>query len=266
MGYYPPHVLVADARRFGVEVLPPDINKSSGSYTVENGAIRVSLRQLKGMSDGALESILSERAKGIFSSLRDFVLRTDVSRPILENLVKVGAFDSLGSRTDLLMQLPDLAELKRKAGKGTKPLFEDEVPTVKFLDTSDDDRKAKLLIERELLSLNLSAHPLDFYNSDNGITRMKDLPLVPAGKHVKIAGSVIRYQTPPARNGKRVVYVIMEDGTGIADVTVFSDVQDKCGQVLFRESWLAVEGKIQRRGPKATSIIAENLSPMNWNN
>jgi DNA polymerase III alpha subunit len=54
----------------------------------------------------------------------------------------------------------------------------------------------------------------------------------------------------------------MEDGTGIADVTVFSDVQNKCGQVLFREGWLVVKGKVQRRGPKALSIIAEHLSPL----
>ena len=95
---------------------------------------------------------------------------------------------------------------------------------------------------------------------------MKDLPIVPTGKHVKIVGSVIRYQTPPTRNGKRVVYVIMEDGTGIADVTVFSDAQEKCGQVLFREGWLMVRGKVQRRGPKALSIIAEDLSPVKWEN
>ena len=264
MGYYPPHVLVAEAKRFGVEVLLPDINKSLDHYTVDNGAIRVSLKQLKGMSEEALESILSARANGRFTSLRDFVLRIDVSRPILENLAKVGAFDSLGNRSDLLLQIPKLSELKRKVLKGTRPLFEDGIPEVElFADDSKDDIRSRLLIERELLSLNLSAHPLDFYNYDNGITKMKDLPSIPTGRRVKLVGSVIRYQTPPTRNGKRVVYVIMEDGTGIADVTVFSDVQEKCGQVLFREGWLTVEGKIQRRGQKSTSIIAENLSPLN---
>ena len=54
----------------------------------------------------------------------------------------------------------------------------------------------------------------------------------------------------------------MGEDRGIADVTVFSDVQEKCGQVLFRESWLKVKGKIQRRGPKALSIIAEDLLPL----
>ena len=56
----------------------------------------------------------------------------------------------------------------------------------------------------------------------------------------------------------------MEDGTGIADVTVFADVQEKCGKVLFREGWLTVKGKVQRRGAKALSIIAENLEPLNF--
>jgi len=94
---------------------------------------------------------------------------------------------------------------------------------------------------------------------------VKDLPSIATGKTVKIIGSVIRYQTPPTRNGKRVVYIIIEDGTGVADVTVFSNVQEKCGQVLFREGWLVVKGKVQRRGPKALSIIAEDLAAARWN-
>jgi len=264
MGYYPPRVLVADARRLGVKILPLDINNSYENYVVEGNAIRVSLRQLKGMSEEALKSILSERGKGRFTSLKDFVLRTNTSQPIVENLVRVGAFDSLGGRNQLLLQVPKLINFKRRIDKRTRPLFEEIQPESETTGDADyNDNKARMLIEKELLSLNLSAHPLDFFPFDNGFTRMKALPLIATGETVRIVGSVIRYQTPPTRNGKRVVYIIMEDGTGIADVTVFSDVQEKCGQVLFREGWLIVEGKIQRRGPKALSIIAEDLSPLN---
>ena len=263
MGYYPQHVLIADAKRCGVKILPPEINHSFDRYTVEDGTIRVSLRQLKGMSKEALESILSERAKGKFTSPRDFVLRTNTSQPITENLIKVGAFNSLADRNELLAQLPDLVKLKHKTAKRTRPLFEDaDLESSSKKELVPDDRKAKMLTEWELLSLNLSAHPLDFLPSGNGITRMKGLHSIATGKSVRIIGSVIGYQTPPTRNGNRVVYIIMEDGTGIADVTVFGDVQEKCGQVLFRESWLVVQGKIQRRGPKALSIIAEDLSPL----
>ncbi len=267
MGYYPSSVLIADAKRFGVEILPLDINSSLDRYAVEDGSIRVSLKQLRGMSREAQESILSERAKGKFTSLRNFVLRTNVSQPILVNLLRIGAFDSLGSRKKLLLELPKLLNLKRKTGSGARPLFEDAKPEVNLgAGTPGDDRKAKMGVERELLSLNLSAHPLDFYPLDNGFTRMKDLPKIATGRTVRIAGSVIRYQTPPTRNGNRVVYVIMEDGTGVADVTVFSDVQEKCGQVLFREGWLIVKGKVQRRGIKSISIIAKDLSPLNMAN
>ncbi|HEY90414.1 MAG TPA: DNA polymerase III subunit alpha, partial [Dehalococcoidia bacterium] len=263
MGYYPPRVLVADARRMGVKVLPPDVNHSSDCYTVENGAIRVSLRQLKGMSEEALESILTARTGGRFVSLRDFVLRTNTSQPIIENLARVGAFDSLVTCDELRKQLPGLLRLKQKGSRGTRPLFEDAWPERDITTKgTSGNRKKRMLAERELLSLDLSAHPLDFLPGENGFTRMKDLPTVATGKRVRLAGSVITYQTPPTRNGNRVVYIIMEDGTGLADITVFKDVQEKYGQVLFREGWLRVIGKVQRRGPKALSIIAEDLRPL----
>jgi len=263
MGYYPSRVLVAEAQRSGVEVLPQDINRSLDRYTVEDGAIRVSLGQLKGMSDGALKSILSERKRRGFTSLRDFVLRTGVSRPIVENLVKVGAFDSLGPRDGLLRQLPGLLKLKQRVLRGTSPMCDDVEPEQETPgEARCVDKRARMQVERELLSLDLSAHPLDFLGLDSGFTRMRDLPSVATGSTVKLAGSVIRYQTPPTRNGNRVVYVIMEDGTGVADVTVFGDVQEKCGQVLFRAGWLAVRGKVQRRGKKGVSVIADDLSPL----
>jgi len=265
MGYYPPRVLVADARRHGVGILPVDINQSIDNYTAEDGAIRISLRQLKGMSEEVLASILSEKAKSKFTSLRDFVLRTNASQPITENLVRVGAFDSLGNRDELLKQVPMLINLKHKVGKGVRSLFRDmpseEQLTASGITRSDNTNiKSKMLIERELLSLDLSAHPLDFIPFEKRITRMKDLQIVATGRSVTVAGSVIRYQTPPTRNGNRVVYVIIEDGTGVADVTVFADVQEKYGEVLFKEGWLLIRGKVQRRGPKSLSIIAEELS------
>ncbi|MFC1916301.1 DNA polymerase III subunit alpha [Chloroflexota bacterium] len=263
MGYYPSRVLVADAKRFGVKVLPLDINKSLDFFTMENGAIRISLRQLRGMSEEAIKSILSEREKKPFTSLGDFVLRADVNQPIMENLIKVGAFDSFGNTEELLIKVSKLINLKHRTGKGIRALFEDTMSTAPAIkEETSQDRKGKMKVERELLSLELSAHPLEFLPQDNGFTKMKDLSSIPTGQSIKLAGSVIRYQTPPTRNGNRVVYVIMEDGTGIADVTVFRDVQEKCGQVLFREGWLIVHGKIQRRGPEATSIIAEELSPL----
>jgi error-prone DNA polymerase len=119
MGYYPPRVLAAEARRCGAAVLPPDVNKSSGLYTVEGQAIRVSLSQVKGISREAVASIIHERGKANFTSLWDFVLRVEASQPVIENLVKVGALDALGSRGEMLAEIPGLLQFKRrKAGAG----------------------------------------------------------------------------------------------------------------------------------------------------
>jgi error-prone DNA polymerase len=261
MGYYPSRVLIADARRFGVNILPLDVNSSLDRFTAKNGAIRISFAQLKGISGDEIKSILNERRAGEFCSLRDFVLRTNISQPSLENLVKVGACDAFGSRKELLLQIPKLLSLRQRTRKSPR-LFElaEPMPSTVHDGSEADEVLNKMLAERELLSLDLSAHPFDFIQLDDGVVRMKDLASIATGKPVTIAGSVIRYQTPTTRNGNRVVYIIMEDGTGIADVTVFKDVQEKCGQVLFREGWLMVKGTVQRRGPKSLSIIANELS------
>jgi error-prone DNA polymerase len=263
MGYYPPRVLVAEARRSGVTVLPPDVNASLDHYTVESSSIRVGLSQVKGITGEAVACIISEQKKDKFSSLRDFVLRVEASLPIFENLVKVGALDALGNRGDMLQELPDLLQFKRRNVSGKLELLGDILPeVVRETERSKYDKRESLIAERELLSLDLSAHPLDFCNLGNGFTQVKELPSLKTGQSVKIAGSVIRYQTPPTRSGKRVVYIIMEDGTGVADVTVFHDVQERCGKYLFRSGWLEVRGKIQRRGPKSLSIIANEVIPL----
>ncbi|MBT3362084.1 MAG: DNA polymerase III subunit alpha [Chloroflexi bacterium] len=257
MGYYPPRVLVAEAKRSGVTILPPDINRSFDFFSVENGAIRISLAQIKGMSEGALISIQATKKNGDFTSLRDFMSRTEVSRPITENLIRVGAFDRFGSRNHLLMQFSDIFTNKQRSMKGAKQLLEHDEPEANS--PFEQPNAEARIAERDLLSIDLSSHPLDHYINDRDITQMKDLPSLKIGAKIKLVGGVIRYQTPPTRNGNRVVYIIMEDGTGIADVTVFNNVQEACGEVLFREPWLVVTGKIQKRGPKATSVIAESV-------
>jgi error-prone DNA polymerase len=263
MGYYPPRVLLAEAKRSGVQVLPLDINRSQRDYSVEGNAIRIGFMQLKGISSEAIESILNERAKSVFTSLSDFILRVDINRRSVENLIKTGACSSFGTAEGLLSEIPALCNLKHRDERGSLPMFADndifEAVSPKIERNSSE---TDMFIERKLLSLDISTHPLDFFDTGTGVTQMKDLKHKGTGNTVSIAGSVIRYQTPPTRNGKRVMYIIMEDGTGIADITVFNDVQEKYGSILFREGWLLVKGKIQRRGPKALSIIAQELSAL----
>jgi error-prone DNA polymerase len=251
MGYYPARVLVAEARRFGVEVLGLDVNHSFNEYTVENGAIRVGFRQLKGISQNEVDQIIKERERGSFTSVEDFLGRCHINRSSFENIAMVGGFGTSIPRSQLNSQLP-----------GFSFTYDDNERysnnSLQFSVTNTDDNFSRLKYERELLGLDLSAHPLDFFNL-KGITRMSELKGLSIGKTVTVVGSVIRYQTPPTRNRKRVMFIILEDGTGVADVTVFDDVRSKYGSLLFREGWLKITGKIQKRGPKSLSIIANRL-------
>ena len=269
MGYYPSRVLVQYARWQGIKVLPPDINRSLDRYSVYDGAIRVGLSQLKGISGPALTSIFSTRMKhGPFRSLEDFVLRTNVPKPTIENLIKVGAFDSIcDSRSQLISQVGALLKNRKShsQGKQNEMLLLGEASEENLTDASFPSFGARLMqhYELDLLGLPLSGHPMELPDDwIEVITKIKDLKELPANHKVKLAVWAIRYQTPPTWDGTRVVYICAEDGTGIADITLFPDAQERSGEALFKAGLLLVEGTVQRRGPKALSVVAERIAAL----
>ena len=120
MGFYPPHVLVRDSRRRGVEVLPPDINRSDEKCTVVSGAVRIGLNYVKGLGGDEVRKIVAERERGgPFQSLDDFTRRVDLPRGKVERLIYAGAFDSMGrDRRELLMGFGACPSLDRdRAGR-----------------------------------------------------------------------------------------------------------------------------------------------------
>jgi len=269
MGYYPTRTLVQYAKWKGIQILPPDVNKSSDCYTVEAGAVRIGLSQLKGISDTALASILSARERfGPFNSIEDFIRRTNVPSPIMENLVNVGAFDSICESRDRLMgKLCSFMNSARNTrGKSQFEMFqlaEDEGGCSPGLPNTVMDDETKQRIELEILRLPITGHPLDsVIGKLEGITRVKDLKNLPANHPVKLAVWVMRYQAPPTRSGERVIFVCAEDGTGIADIAIFPDAQKRSGEAIFKAGMLLVEGKVQRRGLKALSVVADKVSAL----
>lgn len=269
MGYYPSWVLVQYARWKGIEVLLPDINRSMDCYSLQDGAIRVGLSQLKGISNPALASILNARNKdGQFRSLEDFLLRTNVPKPTTEDLIKVGAFDSIcDSRSQLISQLDSLltSKKRRKHGKQNEMIPLNEVGEENLTDalTPSIDTALWQHYELGLLGLPISGHPLDSLDGRiKGITKIKDLKGLPANHRVKLAVGVIRYQTPPIWDGTRVVYICAADDTGIVDITLFPDAQERSGEALFKAGWLLVEGIVQRRGLHALSVIAYRVAAL----
>lgn len=252
MGYYDANTLCVEARRRGIAILPPDINKSGGDFLVEDGAIRVSLAQVKGMSREVLQAILAGRP---YTSLVDFQKRVKAPRDILENLILSGAFDGLHpNRKQLLWQVPLLAQVE-------EPGF---LPVAEELSLEDFTPWEKHRQEKEVLGIDIRCHPMAYYRpwlEEQGFQHSGSIKKLPPGAAVKIAGILVRPHRPPTRSGKTVVFFSVEDEYGLADVTVFEDIYQRYGQEIYgaRGGLMVVEGTVQDRD-RGHGVIAARLS------
>ena len=256
MGFYPPNTLCVQARNRGIKILPLDITKSDKDFTADENTIRIGLKQVKGMEGSFLESILTAREQEPFRSLRDFVYRTNVSKDITENLILGGAFDTFSSnRRNLLWNVPDCYNSKQ-GSLFMDAQFQPNVPDFNPLD--------RWLREYEVLSLSAEKHIMDFFRpqlSHDVITSRQALQIKKGT--VTTAGLVIRPHRPPTRSGKTVVFLTLEDEYGLIDVTIFEDIYQKYGSIIYNHPLLLVTGEISERDPnQITSINATKIQPL----
>ncbi len=264
MGFYPPEVILQEAKHCGVEVRPVDINHSRSRYWVEGGAIRVGLAQVLGLSGAGLQAIFAARTHGPFRSLRDFCARARLARPMVENLIRAGAFDAFGPRRELLWELPGL-----RTKRGQLPISEDVLIAVRPGAEEIGDCPCFVMTEREEASAELSTtglsvkrHPLYFARERlkaMGVVSRRQLDALPDGKRVRVAGVVISRQRPPTKSGAVVIFITAEDETGLLDITVFDRVYQQCGKAIFGNAVLIVEGRLQKKGRYGTVVVAERV-------
>ncbi|MDI6907826.1 MAG: DNA polymerase III subunit alpha [Thermoanaerobacterales bacterium] len=262
MGFYNPNTLCVVARRRGVRILPPDINRSRERFTVEDGAIRVSLGRVRELSVGTLAALLAEReAKGPFASLEDFLARVRVARDEAASLILCGAFDALHpNRRVLLARLG--AAPPGTAGDKSALFAADAGRPAEGPDFSAAEKRR---LEYEVLGIYIHGHPLEErraelasrgYLSSAGVGRAVD------GQRVRVAGLVVRPHRPPTRSGRTVVFFSLEDEYGLADVTVFEDCYRRSGWVLFAGAEaVGVRGVVRRRGGGA-AVVAEEITAL----
>lgn len=274
---------INECRRLGIAVLPPDINKSIEDFSIDSfadslqsRAIRFGLAAIKNIGSAAVSSILSDRQKGEFTSLSNFLSRTDsqkVNKKVIESLIKVGALDSFGKKTSQLSVLDDLrsrtASLQKLAESGQGSLFEDFGGSSK-IDTKDimpdlpeftDDDLANF--QKELLGIYLSDNPtvklLDPVR--NMITdRVLDLIEESAGKMAIMAGVVTRSRTVQTkRSNQMMCFATMEDETGSIEAVVFPSIFEKDGQCFLKDSVVLASGKIDFKEDKLHLIVDKAL-------
>ncbi|MDX3022927.1 helix-hairpin-helix domain-containing protein, partial [Streptomyces acidiscabies] len=266
-GMYPKRLILADARRRGVPILPLDVNISDTAYRIElvsnagGGGpvygVRLALCDVRGMSDAEARRITEGQP---YAALDDFVARARPSRPVAERLVQVGALDSFGrNRRDLLLHLTELHRRERGAPPGQLVLTgPQDTGTVQALHLPDMDDAERLAAELGTLGLDASRHLMADHQElldELGVVpaaRLKDLP---HGQAVLVAGAKSAVQTPPVRSGRRVIFSTLDDPTGVIDLAFFEDGHD-AAHTVFHSWLLLVSGVVQRRrtGGSGTAV------------
>ncbi len=279
-GMYPRRLILEDARHHGILILPLDVNVSEPEYTVEivrpgpaaadapgddvspRYGIRLGLEDVHGIGDAEVLSILQARGDRPFADVGDFLWRANVSRPVAEALAHAGAFDRLprtanASRRDRLF-VAMVADAPREGEQVALPFDEDATPAILREYSSAERVKAEL----EVVGMDASRHLIDFYRpllEDIGWTPAATLGDLRGDRWVMVAGVKVASQTPAVRSGQRIIFLTLDDGTGLADATVFERVQPWCAKTVFHGFLLAVWGRLRRTGVRGASIIAEQV-------
>ncbi|MEA2484935.1 MAG: error-prone polymerase, partial [Actinomycetota bacterium] len=258
-GMYPRRFIVADARQMGIPILPIDINKSDVTYRVEFVAssdaqgVRLALSEVRDISQAEMASIVHARGAGPFSSLEDLWRRTELSQPVLENLVHIGALDAIETRSrhELLWRVIELgSEPKVIPGEQLQLGLDDPIQqSLPELPRYSEFEETEA--ELEISGIDARRHIMALYApllAEIGCVDAERLKDCANRTEVWVAGVKVASQTPAIRSGQRIIFVTLDELAGPIDVTVFERVQPRCARTVFH-SWLQlVRGEVRKRG------------------
>lgn len=255
---------ITECKHMGIKVLNPDVNESFVEFAVvpNTKQIRFGMAAIKGVGVAAVEEIIRAREHGKFLSIEDFAKRVStskVNKKAWEALIKSGAFDTLGERSDLLYNLETIlafaSKVQKEAMSGQIDLFGGLVgdslqPTVelKTAPTKYTD-KEKLMWERELLGLYISAHPLDNFDAffEEQTIALRTISPTIDGQQITIGGLVTTLRTIITKSGTKMAFVGLEDKTGESEVIVFPRLYAQLNDTLKQDAIIKVTGKISAR-------------------
>jgi error-prone DNA polymerase len=253
MGFWSPAVLVGDARRHGVTLLPVDIERSGAKCALEDDAIRLGFNCVDGFGEVAIERLLSARQQHPFAHLADLCRRSRLPRRLVERLVRVGALAGWGiPRRELLWAL------------GRLVYQVDELPLVvpaNDVSLPPLSEAESQLWERELLGLSTGPHMLSRYRqilTQQGILSSHAVKQQPDGRVVQMVGLVVVHQAPPTAKG--VHFLTMEDELGLLDVVLWPQVYRHHRAVIRAAPLLRIHGTVQRSGD-TVSLLGRQVVP-----
>lgn len=277
-GMYPRRLLLAEARRLGVKLLPIDVNQSTSEFLVQPApkfttdpneplyGVRMALTDVKAIAEAEVQRIVEHQP---YHDIADFYLRAKPTRRTLQNLALVGALDELAGRSghhrgDVMQRVKELNLLKSRPKDDPNQFSFDFELKEHLHNTEDLSREEKLEAELSILQMDFTEHQLEQFRpmlDAMGVVNSNELLTLRNKSEVLIAGVRIATQTPPMRSGKRVVFVSLDDGHGCADATFFDEAQARSSHILFNTKLVLISGKTRRTGLRGVSIMAENA----WN-
>ncbi len=265
---------IETCRQMGIAILPPDINASQSSFSVDDNSIRFGLAAVKNVGENAIQNMVAARdANGKFESLVDLCTKVDmrlINKRVLESLIKCGAFDSLGAkRSQLLAVLEravDMAAVRqRDKVSGQIGLFCEETlndaDEISFPDIPEIPKDQLLVLEKEITGFYVTGHPLDAYRDKmNSFTPLAELVNgeYGDGKAVKVAGLIISAKRITTRNGGMMCFMALEDFTEQIEIVVFPKTFDKFNKMLLPDTPIRVSGRLSMSEDKA-KVIADDI-------
>lgn len=273
---------INECKHMGLKVLSPDVNESFVEFGVvqNESQIRFGMAAVKGVGTAAVEEILRAREESLFTSVEDFARRVStskVNRRAWEALIKAGAFDRMGDRSELLFNIDLItgyaSKVQKDAASGQSDLFGGladtaaVAPSIKLeVPAAKHSEKERLLWERELLGLYISSHPLDAYEDYFAEQTASLAELKPEwdGKSITVGGVITTLRSITTKSGSKMAFIGLEDKTGEGEIIVFPKLYEKVSSYLAQDLVVKVMGKVNatdRQGNALSDakVIADDI-------
>ena len=279
---------IANCMDMGIDRLPPDVNKSDDSFTVEGNGIRFGLSAIKNVGRGVIQNIMREREKsGYFKSFSDFIDRTagktDMNKRMLEQLINVGAFDSMGVKRSQLLAVYERALDGSAASRGRNiegqfslfDEFEDASEEMELPDIPEMDKKRMLRLEKQATGMYFSGHPMEEYAPRiKGLTKLNISDILSNvtqeedgtyrvtgelsdGDRVTICASIASRRNRTTRADALMAVLNIEDTSGSIECLVFPKVLAEYSPILTEDAIVAIQGRLSFREDEEPKLMAE---------
>ena len=285
---------IDECKKMGIQLLPPDINEGYAHFSVFDGKIRFGLGAIKNVGRNVIKAIVSDREQnGYYKSLTEFCNRLDggeLNKRCIESFIKSGAFDSFGGKRSQYMEaykniVDGVGKAKKNNIEGQINLFDmgfdddsqsENAYTDVLLDMDEYPENVILSMEKEVLGIYVSGHPLSSYEEDlrrktscSSIDFMletrEEKGSVKDNQSVIIGGLISKVTKKYTRNNNQMAFISIEDMQGVVEVVVFPNVYEKFAHIIKEENVVIINGRANISDEEDGKIICEGIKDINDN-